>query len=533
MTLGSCGFKSHPRHHWKSKMNSSTSKLRTLLFLAFFLTSHHLWSDSFEDHLVYIKGSSLRARDVLDQVEDQVDVRLILRAKDRLAYRKNYDDLVTVAQVIDALKLYYRDHMGVELDMRSFGRHRYVIFTKNVIASDMAVSDDSDSDVAVLDSPMMVISDLEWGEEADLSSTSDLLAKTLPESAAVDEAQASEWEPVDMVPPKPKSNFLNVEVMGRPAVAPLEQQASVAKSSSVGHSPKVFELDDLVVAGDKFVGKEGYLSWSERLAQLFGPDSLGSSDDGLIRSPVMVGMMRYQNIFSPVKAGVSFGFSTSTLSSGSDLDATITEGVVAFQHKTKDDFDLRLNLASAYEKSDVKMGATQYRSRVYGLSALDFSMAKEVYSSSDFTGRMALKFKVPLMTESKGLMGGSGLDLGLSTGLGYDALDAFWSVQLDLSHYSDHDRLGATQSLVPSLSLSCEGELSEWFSGSFGAIWGESPFRSSSHAWLSDDQLMFVFGMRSFSRQLPLAAHLYVGASESSPDVGLTITWFPNIKMSL
>ena len=134
---------------------------------------------------------------------------------------------------------------------------------------------------------------------------------------------------------------------------------------------------------------------------------------------------------------------------------------------------------------------------------------------------------------SKGLMGGTGLDIGLSTGLGYDALDAFWSLQFDLTHYSDHDRLGATQSLVPSFSLSCEREFSKFSSWSFGGVWGESPFQSSGPAWLSEGQLMFYVGVRSLSAQLPLTAHLYVGASESSPDMGLTITWFPNIKTSL
>ena len=505
--------------------------------MAFVLTTSSVWSGSFEDHLVYIKGSSLTARNVLDLVEDQVDVRLVLKAKDHLAYRKDYDDLVTVAQVFDALKAYYLDHMGVELEMRSFGRHRYVIYSKNVIPShesEEGLSDGDELDQPAFEPPQIATSDLVF-DDASFSAPVVHLESTSAPKLLVDSMEVIEPEPVDMEMPRPENNFLNVEVIGRQVVSSSTRSVDEPKpkSTSTEERSRTFELEDLVVAEEKFVAKGDHLSWSERLQNLFGSDGMASSDDGVLRSPVMVGMMRYRNVFSPVKSGLSLGFESTSLAQGSDVDVSIAETVVAYQHRTKDDFDLRLGLSAGYEKSDVKMGQTKYRSRVYGLSALDFSMSKDVYASSDFTGRMAMKFKVPLMIGSKGLMGGTGLDIGLSTGLGYDALDAFWSLQFDLTHYSDHDRLGATQSLVPSFSLSCEREFSKFSSWSFGGVWGESPFQSSGPAWLSEGQLMFYVGVRSLSAQLPLTAHLYVGASESSPDMGLTITWFPNIKTSL
>ena len=107
---------------------------KTLSFSALIFSGLTLWADSDMERLVYIKGEKLSSQDVLQQAEQQLGFRCSLKAPDRMAFVKTYDDLVSFGQIVSALTEYYRVHNGLVLEVQNLGRGRYVFATKETVA---------------------------------------------------------------------------------------------------------------------------------------------------------------------------------------------------------------------------------------------------------------------------------------------------------------------------------------------------------------------------------------------------------------
>ena len=112
-------------------------KLKTLSFSALIFCGLTLWADSDMERLVYIKGEKLSSQDVLQQVEQQLGFRCSLKAPDRMAFVKTYDDLVSFGQIVSALTEYYRVHNGLVLDVQNLGRGRYVFSAKETLVAEL------------------------------------------------------------------------------------------------------------------------------------------------------------------------------------------------------------------------------------------------------------------------------------------------------------------------------------------------------------------------------------------------------------
>jgi hypothetical protein len=529
-------------------MKSSTSILRTFSFLAFFMGCFNLIAEpaqSVSDRLVYIKGEGLGARDVLNQVEEQAGLRLILKVDDQKNHKKDYDDLVTVDQVIDALRSYYKKHMGVDLKLRAFGRRRYVIYSDDqpMPQAKSVVSTSSDVESMKRNAGLnlhMPLVDLDGAVAlAGFTPATDELPvddKTVAESSSeapmVAESQSMDVVGVDELDAPaslatPSGLLLDVEVIGKKAVKSNESKET--RDPNVISVEPTYDLSALEDAEELYSLPSEYESWKSRLDRYLASGNTFPFGRSFLRSPMMVGMMRQRDIFS--------GGQTPTLSLGvealsmseNQLESEVYGMVLSATHTFDDGYRLEADLAYHIEDVLFASAGQNYRSSVHGLSALDFSVSKMVKQTEDVDLRASLQGKLPMAT-GDGLMGGVGMDFGISVGAQMELPEGVLTGQVDVTHFGGHDKLGSVSGVVPSIQLSWSDEWEDVMTWSVGGTWNAAVFDSAVHGALEDDLMTVFLGSHFGEMDLPLSAHLYMGLSNASADVGFSISWTTGVE---
>lgn len=98
------------------------------IFILLFVSSIYGNIDlGFDPKPVKIKGESLTASDVLAQVESQIGLQVELNSPDVFNFKKDYNDEVEVAQIIEAVIAYYREFNHVDLEVLKRARRKIIL----------------------------------------------------------------------------------------------------------------------------------------------------------------------------------------------------------------------------------------------------------------------------------------------------------------------------------------------------------------------------------------------------------------------
>lgn len=551
----------------KSKMNCSTVFMRTLSFLTFFLPLFYgaLYSEVADERLVYIRGEALLARDVLDQVEEQAGVRLILRVEDQKQFRKDYDDLVSVEQVLDALKSYYQNQMGIELKIKPFGQSRLLIYRDVEVLPQVSESEaDSSGEVTALSLPVVEVEDLDGlgsSVEAMGSFASDTLAlpaadgggvsASLPDDVEAKEADVSAvTDPVDFSHDH-DAGLLSVEVIGKRAVYSDLGEWDASDAEEKSREDGLVDLDEPdVPIPDALVLDSGLSdldeevfntppkpSFWERVESLLGSDrDYAPFVASNAWSGPTLGMLRSRDVGADI-LGLSVTAELVSMSRPQH-DGEFFLGALAYGWSLPDEvqffgYDVRglqayVELTAGYENSESQSVLAQVSSRVYGPTAVEVGVAQDVLLSDLFDSRWMARLKLPL-GESKGWMGSQSWGFGLGYQASRSVLDGEVSAQLDAVYQSDHDAFGSVRPVVLSMDVNWTQSFYDMaVKARLGLKASSSPFESSSFG-LDREIVQLYLDLSSGRQQLPLALRLYVGATDVSPTLGLSVTWFPEL----
>jgi hypothetical protein len=522
--------------------------LKTLLVSTIILLSFSLWADSDMERLVYIKGEKLTAQQVLAQVEDQLGFRLTLKAVDKMAYVKDYDDLVSFSQIISALSEYYRVHNGVVLESRSLGRGRYVFETQEMTATEEVLRPALVTPRMDMMAPTADLVDLGPSEVKNSSVSESIPLKHSPlhEELENPRVSAPQLELEDLAespviqalvvdePMEDKRQWLEVEVLGRHIKAPdLDSEATQPrKVSENSYQPELLDLDeaDESSASSTLGFKERMevlgLRWPLLTGVMDTPKYLGVNPL-LPMSPALVGFVMMPDVFDVDQRsgwGVGSSLNFQDGSSGAvevDLKMMILS---PYYRWALQEWTVEHRLDAMLLDGEVTQGNLRWSGSTFTASSITSSVERDWLMPLDHllfktTGILKLPLDTSVGVESSG-----SVDVGLVAGLEQKIPGGRLALQAGILHCGEHKFYGDTNSLTWDGRFAVE---QDWQQRTYrlGFVWSQSPLESSSAKMIDGQILRFELGCRDHSGRLPFGIRLYVGASEASTDWGLSIDW--------
>jgi len=490
---------------------------------------------------VRVKGENLSAKEVLLQVEKQLGIQIDLDLEDKFGFVKNYDDEVSVGQIVDAVISYYREfnHLDLEAVQRA-GRKISLRRVKEALpevksefelAADRVVHElrpekpnpivefekPSDDGVKRTHKKGGVI----LGKQKTLNDSMDLLPIVKDVEVVSEKNIDKNIERQEGEIPK-----LEIEVIGRKLV---DFEESILKDphrfeeDPNGLKKRMETLQPELTFGERFHGYESD-EWTTSPSVEMG--YFGASTPWL--KPSCLKYKIEDHRLGELRLGYGHSDHKDVNDKLDAIDMRTEKLNFSYLLGLSDELYSELKTGLIRNKGEIAVAASVYEIDATGLSDTNLSLN---YVSGKGLGEWSVGLELSLPTGNEADFTGTG-GLNFATLLGYHFVLSRWRAEIQASYLflGDYEGYGLfSESSAFAVDFGTAYYCSETIDLGFHLHWAESPWKNLAGVWGQDIFIGQVV-LESKAWTDPVFIYVDIGLSDAVPDLGAGIQWLRTFR---